>query len=151
MHIHVCICVAASMRYRISDKRYVEYARPAARARLHVWLTRQARARACGGLVEQRGDVIGGRDLGEAARGRQRGVAVAGGDVENALVAAEIDRFAKRFTDDLQRRADYRIVAGTPGKLLPAFDRTEVDSRGGDRLNVHDSGPSLRSIDSIDR
>ena len=55
---------------------------------------------------EQRTDIVGRHNLGEAPRRGERRVAVAGGDIEDALVAAEIDRLAQRLADDLQRGAD---------------------------------------------
>ena len=87
--------------------------------------------------LEQRADIVGRHDVAESAGGGERRIAVAGGDVEDALVAAQVDGLAQRFADDLQRGADHRIVAGAPGDLLAALDHGEVDGGGG----VHVHGP----------
>ena len=52
------------------------------------------RLRACAPGLEQRGHVVGGGHLAPTARGGQRGVAVAGGDVEHARPGAQIERLA---------------------------------------------------------
>ena len=70
--------------------------------------------------LEKRADIVGRHDVGEAAGRGERRIAVAGGDVEDALVAAQIDGLAERFADDLQRGADDGVVAGAPGGLLAA-------------------------------
>ena len=70
--------------------------------------------------LEKRADIVGRHDVGEAAGGGERRIAVAGGDVEDVLVAAEIDGLAQRLADDLQGRADDGVVAGAPGDLLAA-------------------------------
>jgi hypothetical protein len=56
-----------------------------------------------------------------ASRG-ERGVAVASGDIKDALVTAQIDSLAKSLADDLQRRADNGIVARGPRRLLASLD-----------------------------
>ncbi len=56
--------------------------------------------------LQKRPDIVGRHDLGEAAGGGERRIAVAGGDIEDALIAAEIDRLAQRLADDLQGGAD---------------------------------------------
>ena len=66
---------------------------------------------------------------GEAARGGERRVAVAGGDVEHALAGAHVDGFGERFADDLQRGADDGEVAAGPGGLLALLDGGEVGRR----------------------
>ena len=81
------------------------------------------------GTFEQGRDVVGGGDLGETPRRRERRVAVAGGDVEYPLPGAEVDRLAERFSDDLQRGAHDGIVAGGPGRLLPRLKRDQVGRR----------------------
>jgi hypothetical protein len=86
-------------------------------------------ARAAG--FEQRADVVGGGHLAPAARGRKRGVAVAGSDVEHAAARAQVERFAQVLADDLQRGADDGVVAGGPGGLLARLDRREVDGGRG--------------------
>ena len=90
---------------------------------------RSASARSASAL-EQCADIVGRDDVGEAAGGGERRVAVAGGDVEHALVAAQVDRLAQRLADDLQGGADDGVVARAPGELLAALDGGEVD--GGD-------------------
>ncbi len=70
--------------------------------------------------IEKRADIVRRHDVGEAAGRGERRIAVAGGDVEDALVAAEIDGLAEHFADDLQRGADDGVVAGAPGDLLAA-------------------------------
>ena len=88
--------------------------------------------------LEECGDVVGRHDLGEAPGGGQGRIAVAGGDVEDALVAAKVDRLAQALAHDLQRGAHDGIVAGAPGDLLAALDGGEVDDGGGNGcLNVH--------------
>ena len=46
--------------------------------------------------VEERADVVRRYDLGEAAWRGKRRIAVARGDIEDAMVAAEVDRLARR-------------------------------------------------------
>jgi hypothetical protein len=87
-------------------------------------------ARALGTAVEQAGDVVG-RGHCRAAAGRgERGVAVAGGDVEHALVGAQVGGFGERFADDLQRGADDGVVAAGPGRSLAVFQGDEVGGGG---------------------
>jgi hypothetical protein len=69
--------------------------------------------------LDERRDVVDRRHLREAARRGQRDVAIAAGDVEHPLVAAQIDRLAQRFADDLQRRPDDGVVA----RALPSVAR----------------------------
>jgi hypothetical protein len=82
-----------------------------------------------GAFLEQRRDVVGRRHHAAAARRGERRVAVAGGDVEDALVEAEVERFGELLADDLQGRADDGIVAARPGRLLAGLERGEVDVR----------------------
>ena len=86
-----------------------------------------ARARAA---LEQRRHVVGRGDVAPAARGGERGVAVAGGDVEHGLAGTQVERLAKRLADDLQRGADDGVVAGRPGGLLAGLQRGEIGRRG---------------------
>jgi hypothetical protein len=79
--------------------------------------------------------------LRETSRRRERRVAVAGRNVEDTLIAAQIDGFAEHLADDLQCRADDRVVAGGPRDLLSRLDGREVDGGGGRHLNVHRSDP----------
>src|SRR6185436_16829219 len=95
------------------------------------------------------GDVLGRGDACEAARGRERGIAVPGGDVEHALSGMEIDGLAQKLPDDLQAHADLPEVSGAPGRLLLLLDRPVVGrdglqgSHGRSPLDTHDgrSGP----------
>jgi hypothetical protein len=87
--------------------------------------------------VEKRADVVRRHHVGEAAGCGKRRIAVTGGDVEDALAAAEIDGLAERFADDLQHRADNGIVAGPPGVTLTTLYRGKIDSDGGGCLDVH--------------
>jgi hypothetical protein len=61
--------------------------------------------------LEQRADIVRRHDVGESAGRGERGVAVAGCDIEDALVAAEIDGLAQTLAHDLQRGADHGVVA----------------------------------------
>ena len=80
--------------------------------------------------LKKRADVVRRHNVGKAAGRRERCIAVAGGDIEDALVAAEIDGLAERLADDLQRGADHGVVARVPGCLLALFDRGEIDAGG---------------------
>src|SRR4029078_5352813 len=53
--------------------------------------------------LEQRADIVRRHDISETAGRRARGVAVAGSDIEDVLVAAEIDSLAQTLAHDLQR------------------------------------------------
>ena len=79
--------------------------------------------------LEQGADIVGRHHLGEAARRGERRIAVAGGDVEHALAAAQVDCLAKHLADDLQRGADDRVVAGRPCALLAALHGSEIGGR----------------------
>ena len=57
----------------------------------------------------------------------ERGVAVAGGDVEHALAGGDVDGLAERLAGELQRGADDGVVARGPGALLARLDGVEVD------------------------
>src|SRR5262245_25848921 len=72
--------------------------------------------------MKQVADGVGGGDLGETACGSQSGIAVAGGNVENALPGAEVDSFAEALAVDLQRGADHGVIARGPGSLLAGLD-----------------------------
>ena len=80
--------------------------------------------------LEQRRHVVGRGHLAPAARGGERGVAVAGGDVEHRLAGAQIERLAQLLADDLQGRADDGVVAGRPGGLLAGLDGGEIGRCG---------------------
>jgi hypothetical protein len=47
--------------------------------------------------LEELGNVVGRGDVAPAARRGERGVAVAGGDIEDALAGAQVGGFAERF------------------------------------------------------
>nr|GEU28537.1 conserved hypothetical protein [Tanacetum cinerariifolium] len=87
------------------------------------------RCRAGAAFFQQRRHVVGGRDAGEAAGGRQRCVAVAGSDVDHAFAGADVGGLGQRLADDLQRDADHGKIAAGPGGLLPLLDGAEI--RGG--------------------
>jgi hypothetical protein len=93
--------------------------------------------------LKQRAHVVRRYDVGETAGGGERRIAVAGGDVEDTLVAAKIDGLAQHLADNLQRGADHRVVAAAPGGLLSALDRGEINRRRGDCLHVHRCTPSF--------
>ncbi|MGX1105639.1 hypothetical protein AB7M47_004022 [Bradyrhizobium elkanii] len=94
------------------------------------------RGRPLAAALEQRRDVVGRDHVGKAPCRGQRRIAVAGGDVEHHLIAAQVDRLAEHLADDLERGADDRVVARTPGGLLARLDGGEIDSRHFG-LNVH--------------
>src|SRR5207245_2919934 len=80
--------------------------------------------------LKQGADVVSRCNLGEAARCRERGVAVAGGNVENPFASAQVDGLANALSHDLKRGADHRVVAGRPSRLLALLD-DRVIGRGG--------------------
>jgi len=81
--------------------------------------------------LKQRRDIVGRDDVAPAPRGRERGVAVAGGAVQPLLARAQVERLAKILADDLQRRADDGVIAGRPGALLAGLQGGEIGGRGG--------------------
>ena len=88
---------------------------------------------------EQRRHVIGRGHLAPAARRRQRRVAVAGRDIEHLAAGAQVERLAQLLADDLQRRADHRIVARRPGALLARLDGAEIGRAEMRRVAARDS------------
>ena len=93
-------------------------------------------------IFEQRGHVVGGRDVAPSACGGQRAVAVAGRNVQHRRSRAQVDRLAKRFADNLQRRADDSEVAGRPRGVLFRLDRVQLGGWGGRAFNAaHDRSP----------
>jgi hypothetical protein len=80
--------------------------------------------------LEQARHIVRGDDFAPAPRGGQSDIAVAGGDVENLLSSADVERFAEPFADNLQRGADHRIVAGGPRALLARLEGLEVGQDG---------------------
>ena len=85
-----------------------------------------ARTRPRRAFFEQVGHVVGRGHAREATRRGQRGIAVAGGDVEYALAGAHIGRFGELLADDLQGGADDGEIAARPGGLLTALDGAQV-------------------------
>ena len=79
-----------------------------------------------GAALEQRFDVVGGGDLAAAARGGERGVAVAGRDVEHALVPAQVAGLGELLADDLEGGADDGVVAAGPRGLLAGLEGGEI-------------------------
>jgi hypothetical protein len=75
-------------------------------------------------------DVIGGHDVTPAPCRGERRIAVAGRDIEHFLAGAQIERFAQRFTDDLQGRSNDRIIARGPCRLLTGLYGGEVRRAG---------------------
>jgi len=98
---------------------------------------------------EQRRDVIEPSDLGEPARRRQGGVAIAAGDVEHELAGVQVGRLAERLADDLKGGADDGVVAGAPGDPLPALAASRMEAAGRGRFrgaaqdSCHGSSPWL--------
>src|SRR5690606_20249932 len=86
------------------------------------------------GAYKKRWHVVGRDDVTPAAGGRQRDITVAGGDIENLLSRADIERFAKLLSNNLQRRADNGVVAGGPDALLTGLQGGEVGLCGFLRL-----------------
>ena len=82
---------------------------------------------------QQRGNVVGCGNVGPATCGGERGIAVAGRDVEHALAGTQVDGLAQLLADDLQRRADDGVVAGRPGGVLAGLDGGEIGRGRADR------------------
>ena len=102
--------------------------------------------------AQQRGHVVGRGDVAPAARGRQRRIAVAGGDVQHLLAGAHVKGFAKLFSYDLQRGADDGVVPGRPGALLAGFQGGQImlcgvaHVSGGKGGNGHGVSPIERGM-----
>ena len=77
-------------------------------------------------LFQQRGHIVGGGDLRKAACRGERGVAVAGSDIDNPFVGADVGGLGERFADDLERDADDGKIAARPSRLLALLDRGEI-------------------------
>jgi len=77
-------------------------------------------------LLEERGHVVGGRDVGEVAGRGERGVAVPRRDVEDPVGGAEVDRLAEPLADDLELDSDPAKVPRGPRGLLPGLHGAEV-------------------------
>ena len=80
-------------------------------------------------LVEQRRHVVDADGRAAEPRGRDRRVAAAGGDVEDAPAGVQVGGVAELLGDDLDLRRDDGEVAARPGLLLPLLDRPEVWGR----------------------
>ena len=88
----------------------------------------------CGTLasaLEQRRHIIGRGHFAPAARSGKRHIPVPRRDVEHLAAGAKVERLAQLLADDLQGRADHRVVAGGPGALLALLDGGEIGLRGG--------------------
>jgi hypothetical protein len=79
------------------------------------------------GELEQLGHEVGGRHRAEAACRGQRGVAVSGCDVEDALAGQQVEALAQLLAGEQVHRADPGEVAGRPDTLLTLRDRAEVE------------------------
>ena len=101
------------------------------RIRLPEFDGQPVRLRPFARALEQRGHVVGGDHLATAARGSERDVAVAGGDVQHPLARSDVERLAKLLADYLQCGSDEGIIARRPGRLLASLDRPEVGPDGG--------------------
>lgn len=61
--------------------------------------------------LEQGADIVRRRHIAAAAGHCQGGIAVTGGHIKHALAGAQVEHFAQRLADDLQRRSNDGIVA----------------------------------------
>ena len=80
-------------------------------------------------LVEQGRHVVDADGRAAEPGGRDRRVAAAGGDVEDAPAGVQVGGVAELLGDDLDLRRDDGEVAARPGLLLPLLDRLQVWSR----------------------
>ncbi len=81
--------------------------------------------------LEQRRDEVGAdRAAPGAPRRRDRPVAAAAGDVEDAFVGQDLERFGEVFGDPVDHRGDHREVALGPGPLLGGGDGGEIRGVG---------------------
>jgi hypothetical protein len=76
---------------------------------------------------EQRRDIVGRGHLAATPRRRQGGVAVAGGDIQHLLIAAQVAGLGEVFADDLQGGADHRVIAAGPGDFLALFQTRQIN------------------------
>ena len=76
--------------------------------------------------IEQRGHVVDADDRAAAARGGHRGVAAAGGDVEDGLGRMDVERFDEQLGHEQDLGPDHVVVAARPGRLLACLDGGEV-------------------------
>ena len=80
--------------------------------------------------VKKRTDVVGRRHARESAGCRECGVAIAGCDIKHIASGAHVDRLAKALANNLEGRADNRIIAGRPDGLLALLNRREIRVQG---------------------
>ncbi len=80
-------------------------------------------------LLEQGRHVVDADGRAAEPGGRDRRVAAAGGDVEDAPAGVQVGGVAELLGDDLDLRRDDGEVAARPGLLLPLLDRPEVWGR----------------------
>ena len=76
--------------------------------------------------LEQRRHVVDADGGAAEPRGRDGGVAAAGGDVEDAPARVEVGRIAEVLGDEHDQGGDGVEVAARPGLLLTLLDRAEV-------------------------
>ncbi len=79
--------------------------------------------------VEQGRHVVDADDGAAASRGRHRGVAAAGRDVEDAVGRVDVDRFDEELGDEQDLGPDHVVVAARPGRLLASLDGGEIGLR----------------------
>jgi hypothetical protein len=101
--------------------------------------------------LQQRGHVVGGDHVAPATGGRERGIAVTGGDVEHLLTGADVEGvgLAQLFADDLQGGSDDGVVARGPREVLARLERLEVGLARAAHIPdgggcLHDSSPFWR-------
>ena len=80
-------------------------------------------------LLEQGRHVVDADGRAAEPGGRDRRVAAAGGDVEDAPAGVQVGGVAELLGDDLDLRRDDGEIAARPGLLLPLLDRLEVRGR----------------------
>jgi hypothetical protein len=80
----------------------------------------------CFSLFKQGRNVVGGCDVGEATRRRQRCVAISRSDVDDALSSAHINGLREGLANDLQSCADDGEIATRPSGLLLVLDAGKV-------------------------
>jgi hypothetical protein len=77
-------------------------------------------------FFQQGRHVVGRHHARKTACRRQRGIAIAGGDVEHGFTGPDVGRLGQGFADDLQGHADHGKIAAGPDRLLHLLDRREV-------------------------
>ena len=94
--------------------------------------------------LEQRRDVVDADGSAAVARRGDRGVAAAGGDVEDAPAGLEVGGVAEVLGDEHDPGGDDGEVAARPGRLLALLDGAEVG--GGGVQRVGHRSPSGRRV-----